>query len=575
MQSVLVFVLAAPWCAAAVRSLRRSPGVAQASNASADRSFLQHLKDGREELDSPLVTSLLHFEASLDGDSDQYDPSVSKSRWLSTLIHTAPKTKKTLAPLSDDEKKKMFSDFDTDKDKALSIDESAMMAPTDNDRYCNAAVSVMCADKDGSGKVEEAEFLATFSTSKKDGSFLSCYTKYEPMCHGSGGGGPYEKPEQVEASEEVVELFKKTDKNGDGRIDKAEAIALDPKAANPQCTADITVRCADENGSGNIDMVEFVEMHAPPGMMNDYQVCQSLNGPTCVKRKKEKREVEYQPQICSSLFAYEHVRKKCMRLQPKICGEDCKVVVKKNKDNMDECKDIQKTICHVPRLGPQPQPLPAGPVPKDAKSIVVTVCIARRTYGPYSQLWLGRNGVGLPLPVATKLNYLDCPQVKAFPGMELGIYRGSKCLAKWYAGQYNSIVLVGQTGKEGEGTMVTQESFHDEKVQRPIVCHTAPFAQEFGPLKATIMGKDWYPFTDTKNQYPKASLDYLQCEVLSLDRKDSLKQTETLQLWMPGRDRVLFSVACDPMNTLFLLSGDLKEQDAGYKAVNLGYLKWL
>jgi len=571
MRSLLVLALVAPWCTAAVRSLRQNPGATKA-NISADRSFLQHLKAGREELDSPLVTDVLAFEASLDGVSDA-DPSVSKSKWLSMMLNTAPKNKKTIAPLSDKEKKKMFSDFDKNDDGSLSIDESALMAPTDNDRYCNAAVAVMCADKDESGTVEEAEFLATFSSSKAEGAFLSCYTKYEPMCHGAGGGGPYQKPKEVEASKDTINLFKKTDKNGDGRISKAEAVSLDPKAANPQCTADIAVRCGDENGSGDIDMVEFVDMFAKPGMMNDFDVCKSLNGPTCVKRKQAKKEVDYQPQLCKSLYAYEHVRKKCMRLQPQVCGQDCKAIIKNSK-NMDECQEIQKTICAVPRLGPQPQPLPAGQVPKDAKSTVVTICIARRTYGPYSQLWLGRSdGQALPLPVATKLNYLDCPQVKAFPGMELGVYRGSTRLAKWTAGVHNELVMVGQTGKDGDDTIVKGESFHDEKVQRPIVCHTAPFAEEFGSLKASIQGKTWYPFTDTNNLAGK--LDYLQCEVLALDREDSLKHTEVLQLTMPDRDRALFTVTCDPMYTLFLLSGDLRREDAGYKAMNLGHLKWL
>jgi len=579
MRAILVLTLVAPGWVAAVRSLRRQPGMVKVNtsnvNASADHMFLQHLKEGREELDSPLVTTLLHLEQAFDGDSQGYDPSVSKSRWLSTLLRAPNKqTKKTKAPLSDDDKKKMFAEFDANKDKALSIDESSLMAPTDNDRYCNAAVSVMCADTDGSGAVEESEFLATFESKKAEDGFLSCYSKYEPMCHGTGGGGPYEKPKEVEASKDLIAAFKKADKDGNGKISKEEAVSLDTKAPNPGCTADITVRCADENGSGDIDLVEFVDMNAKPGMMNDYLVCQSINGPTCVKRKKEKKEVDYQPQQCKALFAYEHVRKKCMRLQPQICGQDCKDVIKKNKDNMDECKELQKAICYVPRLGPQPEPLPAGTAPKDAKETVVTVCIARRTYGPYSQLWLGVTQPGLPLPVATKLNYLDCPQVKAYPGMELGVYRGARRLAKWTAGQHNEIVLVGQTGKDGENTTVTGESFHDEQVQRPIVCHTAPFAQDFGPLRATIAGKSWYPFTDTKNQYPKGSLDYLQCEVLALDRKDSLKHAETLQLWMPERNRVLFSVVCDPMQTLFLLSGDLKAQDAGYKALNLGYLKW-
>eukprot|EP00746_Dinoflagellata_sp_MGD_P164525 gnl/MRDRNA2_/MRDRNA2_93196_c0_seq1.p1 gnl/MRDRNA2_/MRDRNA2_93196_c0~~gnl/MRDRNA2_/MRDRNA2_93196_c0_seq1.p1 ORF type:complete len:576 (+),score=131.54 gnl/MRDRNA2_/MRDRNA2_93196_c0_seq1:78-1805(+) len=575
MRSLLVLVLIAPWCASAVRSLRRSPGAPKvngsAVNASADHSFLEHLKSGREELDSPLVTTLLAFEAALDGSSDA-DPSVSRSRWLSMLHHMAPKKKKTVAPLSDDEKKELFKEFDANKDGALSIDESALMAPTDNDRYCNAAVAVMCADKDGSGKVEEAEFMATFCTSKAEDSFLFCYTKYEPMCHGAGGGGPYEKPKEVVASKKILDLFKKTDTDGNGEISKEEAIALNPKVPNPECTADITVRCADENGSGSITKAEFVDMYADPGMMNDFDVCKQLNGPTCVKRKKEKREVDYRPQLCKSLYAYEHVRRKCMRLQPQVCGEDCKSLVKKS-ENMDECKEIQKTICAVPRLGPQPSPLPAGEIPKDAKETVVTLCISRRTYGPYSQLWVGRVGLGLPLPVATKLNYLDCPQVRAFPGMEVGVYRGSKRLAKWTAGVHNELVLVGQTGKDGEDTIIKGESFHDEKVQRPIVCHTAPFAQDFGPLVANIQGKTWYPFTDTNNLEGK--LDYLQCEVLALDREDSLKHTETLELRLPKRDRALFTVQCDPMSTLFLLSGDLKKQDAGYKAVNLGHLKWL
>lgn len=570
---MLVLALVAPWCATAVRSLRRSPGPGAAkANVSADQSFLQHLKEGREELDSPLVTTLLAFEASLDGVSEA-DASVNKSRWLSMIRNAAPTTKKAMAPLSDKEKKKLFKEFDANGDKALSIDESALMAPTDNDRYCNAAVAVMCADKDGSGVVEEAEFLATFSSKKSEGAFLGCYTKYEPMCHGAGGGGPFEKPKEIEASKDLIKLFKKLDKDGNGQISKEEAVALDPKAPNPECTADIAVRCGDENGSGDINMVEFVDMHAKPGMMNDYAVCVSLNSPTCVKREEAKREVRYQPELCKSLYAYEHVRKKCMRLQPQVCGEDCKKVVK-NKDNTKECLEIQKTICAVPRLGPQPSPLPAGDIPKDAKETVVTVCIARRTYGPYSQLWLGRSdGQGLPLPVATKLNYLDCPQVRAFPGMELGVYRGSKRLAKWVAGVHNELVMVGQTGKDGEDTIVKGESFHDEKVQRPIVCHTAPFAQEFGSLKASIQGKTWYPFTDTNNLEGK--LGYLQCEVLSLDREDSLKHTEVLELYMPDRNRALFSVTCDPMYTLFLLSGDLRREDAGYKAVNLGHLKWL
>jgi len=541
------------------------------TNASADQSFLQHLKARREELDSPLVTTMLAFESALDGTADM-DPSVGKSRWLSMMRHTAPKTKKSVAPLSDDEKKKLFKKYDLNKDNALSIDESATMAPTDNDRYCNAAVAVMCADKDGSGAVEEAEFLATFSSSKAEDSFLKCYTKYEPMCHGAGGGGPMEKPKEIKASKKLVDLFKKTDTDGNGEISKEEAVALNKTAPNPQCTADITVRCGDENGSGSLNMVEFVDMFANPGMMNDYDVCQKLNGPTCVHRKKEKKEVDYRPQLCKSLFAYEHVRKKCMRLQPQVCGEDCKNVVKKD-ENMDECKEIQKMICAVPRLGPQPAPLPAGEIPKDAKETVVTMCVARRTWGPYSQLWIGRVGLGLPLPIATKLNYLDCPQVRAFPGMEIGLYRGSKRLAKWTAGVHNELVLVGQTGKDGEDTMIKGESFHDEKVQRPIVCHTAPFAQNFGSLKANIVGRTWYPFTDTNNLEGK--LDYLQCEVLALDREDSLKHTETLELRLPKRDRALFTVQCDPMSTLFLLSGDLKAQDAGYKAVNLGHLKWL
>merc|ERR1719388_699972 len=164
------------------------------------------------------------------------------------LHHTAPKKKKTMAPLSDDEKKKMFKEFDSNEDGALSIDESALMAPTDNDRYCNAAVAVMCADKDGSGAVEEAEFLATFSSSKAEDSFLKCYTKYEPMCHGAGGGGPFEKPKEIKASKDLIKLFKKLDKDGNGQISKEEAVALDPKAPNPECTADIAVRCGDENG---------------------------------------------------------------------------------------------------------------------------------------------------------------------------------------------------------------------------------------------------------------------------------------------------------------------------------------
>jgi len=283
--------------------------------------------------------------------------------------------------------------------------------------------------------------------------------------------------------------------------------------------------------------------------------------------------MDYDPELCKELFAYAHVRRKCMRLQAEICGEECKDVIKK-KDNMDECKDVQKTICHVPTVGPQPKPLAAGDVPKDAKKTVVTICIARRTYGPYSQLWVGASTTGLPLPVATKLNYLDCPQISAYPGMELGVYRGSKRLAKWVAGVHNEIAMVGESGKDGKDTLIRGESFHDEKVQRPIVCHTAPWAQDLGALRASIQGQTWHPFSDSDHNL-EGHLDYLQCEVLALDREDSLKVTETLELRGKKEGKTLFSIDCDPMHNLFLLSGDGKRDKLGFKALNLGFLKWL
>merc|ERR1719265_1609534 len=86
----------------------------------------------------------------------------------------APKVK------SADEQKALFKKFDANKDGNLTVAEAATMAPTDEDRFCNAAVAVMCADRDEDGTLSEDEFASTFKSSE----FTACYLEFEPHCHG-------------------------------------------------------------------------------------------------------------------------------------------------------------------------------------------------------------------------------------------------------------------------------------------------------------------------------------------------------------------------------------------------------
>merc|ERR1719171_1438422 len=193
------------------------------------------------------------------------------------------------------------------------------------------------------------------------------------MCHGSGEEGAESMPKKLKASPEMVAQFDKLDTDHSGELSVKELRALDMKASNPECVAEVTSRCADEDGSGFINMVEFNDMHAPDGPMNDYKMCLSLMIDSCRKAAKTKPEVEYRPQLCKELFAYKNTRTKCMRLQPRICGKDCAQVFT---EGQADCQALQKTICYVPKLGPQPQPLDAGPIPEGDRKVTTTVCIA-------------------------------------------------------------------------------------------------------------------------------------------------------------------------------------------------------
>lgn len=468
-----------------------------------------------------------------------------------------------------DEAKKVFKKFDANKDGNLTVAETAAMAPTDADRFCNAAVAVMCADLDGAGSLSEAEFASTFKSSE----FTQCYIQFEPHCHGHTSG--IAMPKFLNVSSNLTAKFRQADSNKDGVLSVAEftplAKEMDPDVTNPACQAQVAVRCADEDGTNSVDLVEFIDVYSESGLLNDYQHCMTLNSPACNPNKTagavpKHLKVSYSKEVCTDLFAYKFERDLCANLQTKICGTNCAAQYNLTKDSntTKRCGEMQELLCKVPTPLPAPKPLShGGSVPNNTLNTTVTVCIAFANPSA-SPVWIAGEGYGFPKPLATKLSYLDCAQIHAFRGMDIGVYSGATKVAHHVAQERDEIVMVGESLKNAAETAVVSYSFKDDEMRRPILCHAA--AKE-PTMEVSVYSRNWHVFEDNM----KNTLSYLQCEVLLMDHDDLVKQKESLQ-FSKGKT-ILGHIEVGPLPTLYLLRSG-RGTDLRAKAHNLGHLKY-
>jgi len=476
--------------------------------------------------------------------------------WVQALV--AKREAKAPKMKSAEEQKALFKKFDVNQDGNLSVAEAAAMSPTDKDRFCNAAVAVMCADADGGGSLSEKEFASTFQSAE----FTACYLEFEPHCFGHRS--EFKTPKFLNVSSNITAKFRSADRNKDGllTVEEFSAVAreLEPNVTNPHCFSGVAVRCADEDGSNSLNMVEFIDVYSPGSLMNEYRHCMTLNSPACNPAENSSAvpshlKVPYSPELCTDLFAYKFERDLCGRLQKKICGTNCTV---------SACGEMQDVLCQVPKPLPAPKPLTSGGrVPNNTLKTIVTVCIAFPTQAP---VWVAREGLGYPKPLATKLSYLDCTQVQAYRGMDIGVYQGANKVAHHACTERDDLVMVGLSLKDKSTKAVTSFSFHDEQMRRPILCNAAP---RLPFVTVGVYSRTWHAFANTKNL--KGELSYLQCEVLNQDHDDLLKQHESLEF--SKGNTILGHIEITALNTLYLLHSG-RASDLRAKAHNLGYLKY-
>jgi hypothetical protein len=347
---------------------------------------------------------------------------------------------------------------------------------------------------------------------------------------------------------------------------------MEPNVTNPDCFADTALRCADEDGSDSLDMVEFIDVYSPGSLMNEYRHCMKLNSPACYPAANSSEvpshlKVPYSSELCVDLFAYKFERDLCGRLQKKICGTNCTMKYNTTKEFISNCGEMQDVLCQVPKPLPAPKPLTSGgQVPNNTLDTIVTVCIAFPTPGA-SAVWVAREGFGYPRPLATKLSYLDCAQVKAYRGMDIGVYRGANKVAHHVCSERSEVVMVGLSLKDKSVKAVTSYSFHDDQMRRPILCQAAP------TLPTVVVGvysRAWHAFANTKNL--DGELSYLQCEVLNQDHDDLLKQHESLEF--SKGNTIVGYVEITAMPTLYLLHKGPLGSDLRAKAHSLGHLKY-
>merc|ERR1719453_1540806 len=297
----------------------------------------------------------------------------------------------------------------------------------------------------------------------------------------------------------------------------------------------------------------------------------NLNSPACNPPKEnttapDHLNVRYSPERCKDLFAYAFERRLCTSLQKKVCGVDCKKKYNVTEEGAKRCDELQPLLCKVPTRLPAPKPLPhGGMVPDNTLNTTVTVCIAFPTPGTHS-VWVSREGYGFPKPLATKLSYLDCAQIMAFRGMEIGVYLGANKVASYTCQERNELVMVGVSLKDTSRKTVTSYSFHDEQMRRPILCHAAPFVPT---MTVSVYTRTWHAFANTKNL--DGELSYLQCEVLNQDHNDLLKHHEWLQF--SKGNTIQGHIEITPLPTLYLLRSG-RESTLRTKAHILGHLKY-
>jgi len=558
---------------ASLRSPRRghllgsSPGLGWAAVSDDSIDFNKEWKapliGQMEELESLLSRSAKEPTKFAVGAQPVLDGVAATLPWAQALM--ARRATKQQKRKSGDDQKALFKKFDVNKDGNLSVAETAAMAPTDKDRFCNAAVAVMCADADGGGSLDEKEFAATFKSTE----FTACYLEFEPHCFGHTSD--IKRPKFLNVSSNITAKFKSADSNKDGflSVDEFSAVSkeLNPNVTNPHCFADVAVRCADEDGSDSLDVVEFIDVLSPGTLMNEYTHCMNLNSPACNPTEKSDipshLSVPYSPERCTDLFAYKFERELCGRLQKKVCGFDCKT---RYNITSKGCGEMQQLLCKVPKAFPDPKPLRSGGrVPNNSLKTNVTVCIAFPTRGA-SAVWVSREGYGFPKPLATKLSYLDCAQIMAFRGMEIGVYLGANKVASHTCQERNELVMVGVSLKDTSRKAVTSYSFHDEQMRRPILCHAAPFVPT---MTVSVYTRTWHAFANTKNL--DGELSYLQCEVLNQDHDDLLKHHEWLQF--SKGNTIQGHIEITPLPTLYLLRSG-RESTLRTKAHILGHLKY-
>jgi Ca2+-binding EF-hand superfamily protein len=481
------------------------------------------------------------------------------------------------------ELKDLFSKIDYNQDGSLSVEEISVANPMDRDRTCNAETAVMCADKDDSGSISEEEF-------EDQKGIQTCFTNNAPLCHGTGNTSDYQAVildhdhgmmviwskelriyQLVNSSltQKIRMDFVKADKDSNGYLSPYEMADLTPikNNSNPSCTGAIMLRCADEDADGKLDLIEYADMFNTDGFVDDFKTCMATNQAQCNVTKTPSwnasgiPKVSYSPALCRQMFAYRHTRDLCLRLQPEVCGKDCS---KFGENGTDECDSFQKAMCQLPQHTSQGEPLAmsvASP-PKGKKASVATVCIAVSNWGP-NELWLAREENKSFIPLATRLAYMDCVQVKTFQGESFFLYTGARQVMSWTSGKRNELILVGRAEAGLTKAKLTRFSFKDEDMLRPILCQTAP---NYASLEVNVQGKQWHPFNEVDQ-----AINYLQCEVLLLDHDDSMREQESLQL-VKG-DYIELVMPVSPVQSLFLVT-ETENGSLSYRAHNLGFLKY-
>lgn len=278
-------------------------------------------------------------------------------------------------------------------------------------------------------------------------------------------------------------------------------------------------------------------------------------------------DAAYSESTCDRLFAYADARTLCRKMQRKICGKSCERLVKNEEE---QCRSLQDTLCHVPTFGPTPAPVAVGEVPHGQKPVNVTICNGRPA--ERSAVYVALEGEAGPRAVVPELGYLDCAQISAWSGLVLGIYSGAYAPALHTCDAENSIVMFGPSGIDDTENFVMDFSFKDEGYKRPILCNAA-YAER--TLRVQVEGRRWYPFAirgSAAREDPDGKIAYLECEQLALDHIDSIQRQESLQLWS-GR-RHLGDVPISPVMTLFLLGneGPMGKEVLTHRSFNLGHL---